>query len=414
MKSEVQLMLVGNSSWLNRGCEAIELGIRRLVTEGLPDARFVVAPFADGDPREADSVDGVIRLARVDFTPNPMSFERVRRTLSRRFGVPSKHRAISEPYRYLDRHIRESDALLQIGGDNFSLDYGRPDRFFALNDRAMRQGCPVVLWGATIGPFTSDRRYERYAARQLSRVSLILCRDHGSVEYLRSIGVSENVRFAMDPAFVLPAERPPHITEEIPDGTVAVNISPLYAKYAGITRSDLAQQTSRLVSSLLDAGGSKILLVPHVMLPGQDDHEFAREVLGLVLDDARDRVSVVSGDLSATELKWVASQCDVVIAARTHLTIAGFSSGVPTISLAYSAKAAAINREVYGHEDWVVDAADFSAESVVERFKRLRRDSSEVGAQLRARKTDFEDSAAIAARELARLLVDGQGRERSR
>lgn len=412
-KTEPQLILAGNSSWLNRGCEAIELGIRCLVSGELPGAHFVVAPFAGGDPRESEVADGVIRLAPVDFAADPMSLERVRRTLSRRLGFPSRHRAVSAPYRYLDDYLRSSDALLQIGGDNFTLDYGRPDRFFALNDRAMRLGCPVVLWGATIGPFSSEPGYERYVADQLSRVDLILCRDHSSIDYLRSIGVSENVRFAMDPAFALSPEQPREVEDEITEGTIAVNVSPLYAKYAGVTRSELAARTAKLVGGLLDSGASRVLLVPHVMLPGQNDYEFALEVRSLV-GDSPERVSITSGELSASELKWVASQCSAVIAARTHLTIAGFSSGVPTISLAYSAKAAAINREVYGNDEWVVDAADFTPDRVVDRFVSLQRVSSRVGAELAAKTVEFKVSAASAARELAALLASGRNATRSR
>jgi polysaccharide pyruvyl transferase WcaK-like protein len=58
----------------------------------------------------------------------------------------------------------------------------------------------------------------------------------------------------------------------------------------------------------------------------------------------------VPGNIGARQVKWVISKCRYFIGARTHATVAAFSTGVPTISIAYSKKARGINRDIFGHE----------------------------------------------------------------
>jgi colanic acid/amylovoran biosynthesis protein len=260
------------------------------------------------------------------------------------------------------------------------------------------------LWGATVGPFSADPSYEEYAAGQLSRIDLILCRDHDSVEYLRRIGVTENVSFAMDPAFVLSSDASAsQAVADFASGAVALNISPLYARYAGVSIEELAARACGLVRGICADTGRRVLLVPHVVLPTQDDHSFAVTVLS-ELRDLGDKVAVAPRDFSAGQLKWCVSRCAAIIAARTHLTIAGFSSSVPTISLGYSAKAAAINRDVYGHDRWVIAADAFTVQTVASLLMQLLDEADDVRRVLSAKQQDFAASAASAAQDVASLV----------
>ena len=59
------------------------------------------------------------------------------------------------------------------------------------------------------------------------------------------------------------------------------------------------------------------------------------------------------------------------IGARTHATIAAFSMGVPTISIAYSVKAKGINRDLFGDADVVLETPDVSAATLWSSLKSL-------------------------------------------
>ena len=53
-------------------------------------------------------------------------------------------------------------------------------------------------------------------------------------------------------------------------------------------------------------------------------------------------------DCSCEELKYVISRCSLFVGARTHATIAAYSSCVPTIVLGYSVKSKGIATDLFG------------------------------------------------------------------
>lgn len=110
----------------------------------------------------------------------------------------------------------------------------------------------------------------------------------------------------------------------------------------------------------------KLVLVPHVIRPEGDpesDWEACRN-LELQLDqDYEGRVVTLPQTYGATELKWVISQFDWFAGARMHATIAGFSSGVPTLGLGYSDKAEGVFTQC-GLEQDVVDLRRHDANGI--------------------------------------------------
>jgi polysaccharide pyruvyl transferase WcaK-like protein len=146
------------------------------------------------------------------------------------------------------------------------------------------------------------------------------------------------------------------------------------AKY--VTNGDRArwiQICAEIVNGVRKLTQRDILLIPHVTsnVPMADD----AVLLAAVAERAargNARVLCAPGTLSAAEYKWLISQCCVFAGARTHATIAAFSTGVPTLSLAYSAKAHGINHDLFGSQDYCLSAAEAAEpEQVVNRIKRV-------------------------------------------
>jgi polysaccharide pyruvyl transferase WcaK-like protein len=95
----------------------------------------------------------------------------------------------------------------------------------------------------------------------------------------------------------------------------------------------------------------------------------------------------------------------MVVAARTHATIAGFSTGVPTISLGYSRKAVGINRDVFGTEDYLVMARDIDPGHIVERARYVLSRESELKQSMPKRAEELKRSAAAAGLKLQEILT---------
>ncbi len=54
---------------------------------------------------------------------------------------------------------------------------------------------------------------------------------------------------------------------------------------------------------------------------------------------------------NAKELKGYISRCRAFVGARTHSTIAAYSTGVPTLAIGYSVKARGIAKDLFGTEE---------------------------------------------------------------
>lgn len=379
------IALIGNATWLNRGCEAIELSTIALVQSAFGGGvRFTVVPLSDGDPREScEGPEGVGRSSPPDFELQRWSLDWLLWRAARALGTGHEYRALVSAYRRLDALSDAPDAILSVGGDNYSNDYGRPVRFWALNEYGRFRGIPVYLWGASVGPFESEVD-QRIAVHSLQRVRHIFARESDTLDYLASLGVRGNVSLVADPAFTLPAVSSEALGAMGAQGEcIGLNVSPLYARYAGLAEAEWCDLCATMVARIGAAFGRPIALIPHVILPGQDDSAFNVEVAARVPSGVDLRV--IPGSLGARELKACIARCYAFVGARTHATIAALSTGVPTVSLGYSIKARGINRDIYGHSDYVIAAEAVEPTKVVGLVRQLLQDQRALSALHAAR-----------------------------
>jgi polysaccharide pyruvyl transferase WcaK-like protein len=403
--------MAGNGPITNRGCQAIVLGTRRILQERFGPCRFLLASFAK-DPRE--------NLPQ-DVEPMELSFARPRWSsawwsyqIRKRFRIRD-HR--TEILKMIRPRLVGCDALFSIGGDGYSIDYGYEivERLMHVNDCAQARGIPIIIWGASIGPFDTDKSFETRIARHLAQIELIVAREPLTYEYLRSLGLEKNVLLAPDPAFAvepLCPNLPRNIRERIERKYIGLNISPILAKY--VTQGDLPRwmaHAAQLVSALLRVFDDDVVLVPHVTSPTgdrrMDDEMFLNAIYHEMPPPLREKVVVLPGDLSCRELKWLISRAEVFVGARTHSTIAALSTGTPCISIAYSTKAWGINKYMFGNSKWVLPAKGITPGSLTDRVERIRLNKASVCDQLR-RNSDSMHKAAFAAAEHVSKLISTQ------
>jgi len=315
-----------------------------------------------------------------------------------RFSIP--HLSTELIYRNMLPVLKEAKAVLSVGGDNYSLDYGKPLLFTMLDDLVLKHNKPIIIWGASVGPFDKIPDFERYMTAHLKKVTGIFVRETMSLEYLASKGIKNNVLLVADPAFLL-KETAPKIVPHIEEGAIGINLSPLMARY--LTDGDHAQWvnlSAQIICKIAKATDRQIYLIPHVTSPQSNDHAFLKEVTSLL---AGVDVVLIGDQYSAAELKWIISQMAVFAGARTHSTIAAISMFVPTLSFVYSIKARGINRDVFGHEKFCILKDNCQPVSVVEKIKDLLADSASVRAQLKAVVPEFKNKALSAGEKLLEL-----------
>lgn len=135
--------------------------------------------------------------------------------------------------------------------------------------------------------------------------------------------------------------------------------------------SDIAYKNYlELMKYIINESNATIALIPHVVWENNDD----RKVLRKLYEDLgeNERIVLVE-DHTAPELKYIISRCRLFIGARTHATIAAYSSLVPTLVVGYSVKARGIAKDLFGTEDkYVISVQELQdSMTLVETFRWL-------------------------------------------
>lgn len=370
-----RLALLGNGPVSNRGCEGIVLGTNAILRREFGSIEILLASFGEDPPTR---LPANVQPLELTYHRPRWSMPWWRYQVSKLLKLPEDK---SQVLQSLAGRLDNVAAVLSVGGDGYAIDYGHfiIDRLVVMDNYARSLGIPVIIWGASIGPFDEEPEFERRMAEHLASVDLIVVREPISLEYLDSLGVIENVSLCPDPAFVvepIPCSLPERTRRLIDDGAIGLNLSPLLAKFLGDGDIGLwIAKASSLLNSLLDRVERPFLLVPHKTTPETDvrtdDRVFLATVLREIPDEDRDRVAVIPPDLGFAQTKWIIGQVDAFIGARTHSTISALSSCVPCLSIAYSRKAWGINKMVFGHTDWVIPSSDLNTERFCERIDEL-------------------------------------------
>ncbi|QYZ79905.1 polysaccharide pyruvyl transferase family protein [Methanofollis formosanus] len=406
-------IMAGNGPYENRGCEAIVRGTTKILREYFRDPRFLCLSHFQNENqyqqqclKETD--EAIIHLH---------SFRLNKRKFAQNFWKPFylgyaydylchpkalKYRIYRQMLPYLDDAV----AVLSVGGDNYSLDYGVPTLFTDLDDIAIQKGKPIILWGASVGPFSAMPDYEQYTSHHLKKVTGIFARESVTIDYLKGIGVTENIYPVADPAFLMDPVKPKGIEDVFPidEDAIGLNLSPLMAGY--VTGSDLEAWigiAASIIEGVAKKTGRQVYLIPHVTTPTSNDHAFMQKALSLIKNQNGD-ITLVSPGYNAAETKWIISQMAFFAGARTHSTIAALSSCIPTLSFAYSIKAQGINRDIFEHTNYCMEPRDLNAEAVADRITSMFDESATIRKYLAERIPSVQKSALNAGIELKRLL----------
>ena len=407
-------ILAGNGPYTNRGCEAIVRGTTKILREHFRDPRFICLTHIQSEEQFQKQCQEEIDPDIIHLRSHRIN----KQYLARYFWRPETVKAI---YRHIFNrdayyvgiyadmlpYLSSASAILSVGGDNYSIDYGvMPVTFTSLDDLVLGHGIPLAIWGASIGPFSAMPDYERYMSDHLQRATGIFARESITIDYLQDIGVTENVYSVADPAFLMDPIKPEEVEDMLPidQEAIGLNLSPLMARF--VTSGNLDAWTSMaasIIERVAQTTGMPVYLIPHVTNPNSNDYEFMRRALSLI-KDRNGNITLIPSKYNAAETKWIISQMALFAGARTHSTIAALSSGVPTLSFAYSIKARGINRDLFGHTNYCMDPEDLDAEAVASRVTSMLDKSAAIRNDLAGRLPGVQRAALSAGTGLKHLI----------
>ena len=294
--------------------------------------------------------------------------------------------------------VQKGDIAFSIGGDNYC--YADYTSYIMMHDIMLEQGAKTVYWGCSIEP---ELLKNHDIADDIKRYSLITARETISYEALKK--VNPNTVLVADPAFLLPK-----VSTELPTGfqvgnMVGINVSPMVVgneTAAGVTMKNYEE----LIEYILHKTDMGIALIPHVVWKGGDDRITLENLLRKYENSGR---IVLVKDQTCEKLKYIISKCRFFVGARTHATIAAYSSCVPTLVVGYSVKARGIARDLFGNEDnYILPVQQLKKTSdLCEKFKWIIRNEKEIVEQLQTVIPLFKKRAMSAGVYIDELLEGG-------
>ncbi len=387
MKDNIVLYLHGGSG--NHGCEAILNSTCRMLSD--------IPKLLVTNSEEEDKTYSLRTLCDI------VQERKIAEHFFAHVWYYAWRKVFHDPESFMRYRFREvlgenlAPLYLSTGGDLYCYELSKREAIVA-NSTFNRAGAKTVLWGCSLEP---GLLVDADVVADMKRYTLITPRESITTEALRAAGVTENVKQYPDPAFAL---LPKKVT--LPDSfkegkTIGINVSPMiigHEKIDGITFNNY----KKLIDHILKTSDNSIALIPHVVWKNNDD----RKPLAALYEDYKenDRV-LLFGDMSCQELKYVISKCRIFVGARTHATIAAYSSAVPTLVVGYSVKARGIARDLFGTEDnYVLPVQTLSdPQQLIGAYEWIVAREEEIRARLKKIMPDYCAKAASAGDEVRRL-----------
>ncbi len=147
-----------------------------------------------------------------------------------------------------------------------------------------------------------------------------------------------------------------------------------------------------LLQHIIDTTDMQIALIPHVVWAANDDRQPLKQLYDAFASTGR---VVLLQDAPAEVLKGYISRCRLFIGARTHATIAAYSTCVPTMVLGYSVKARGIAQDLFGtQEHYVLPVQDLhDPAQLTEGFDWLYQNEELLRSQLQEKMPEYKARA---------------------
>jgi polysaccharide pyruvyl transferase WcaK-like protein len=369
----------------NHGCEAIVRSTGKILEK--PMTLWSSAPEED----RRYGVDRIVALRDDERTPPKRGSLTYYRCALEHKLVGGDYSFTKVQHRTLLNGVQPGDICLSIGGDNYC--YSGVENLGYYNRMLKSRGAKTVLWGCSVDPDVLTKP----VVEDLRRYDLITVRESLSYEGLQKAGLGDRAVLCADPAFQLdmtPAPLPEGFTKE---NTIGVNVSPLAASCGAMVMENYLE----LVRYILRETTDSILLIPHVVKSGTDDRQTLRQIAEQF---PTDRVRLAE-DTDCMRLKSLISQCKRFVGARTHATIAAYSTCVPTLVAGYSIKARGIARDLFGTEEhYVVPVQGMtSAGDLTDAYRWIADHSREIGRLLEEKMPAYKERAYVGKEYVERL-----------
>ena len=363
MNNKKKILIYGIGSLQNRGCEALVDSTIKQIGE---EYSIVGATF-DYEHDKDMYKDRIKKFINHHKHDEELFNEREKKVLNHIKSIPFDYYNYESLYeRDVIKELKQSDIALHLGGDNYC--YGVNEWIFTMTRQAKENNKKVVLWGASL----FDEILNKELIEDLDRYDLLMLRESISYNAVKRYIDEEKLMLIPDPAFSLPMKEIKLDKWYKKGNILGINLSPLTIK-----TEEQYNSVKEFINYLLSKTKYNIALLPHVTLDEASD----LKVLGRLAEDYQNekRVFLQEGEYNCEELKYIISHCDLLVTARTHASIAAYSTCVPTLVIGYSVKSRGIAQDIFGsYKDYVLPAPEITKDTLIEKFEYIDSHKKEI------------------------------------
>lgn len=390
-------LLYGCGSCENHGCEAIVRGTADILGSEFSDCSIVLSkqectPGIDGElnlPVEKFILQKKMSKLSPQFILSGISY-----VLTKKLSVYHKHL-----YKDFNKYIQSNKPIaLSVGGDNYC--YGQHGSLIYLDKRLRENGCKKILWGCSIEPASLC---EKSLIDDLDDFDLIVAREPITANALKENLKKPKIVMYPDPAFALKASEVKLPKDFKDKQIVGVNISPTVGNIVNGVDITFANY-EKMLQYIIESTQYSIMLIPHVVWQKSNDLVPLRQLYEKFKGTGR--VLLIDEFKDCMELKGYIAKCDMFIGARTHSTIAAYSSCVPCVVVGYSVKADGIATELFGTtENYVVPSQQITNDNeLTKSFIWLNENKEQIKEKLQKIMPDYIKSTYKAAEEIRNII----------
>ncbi|MBU5337317.1 polysaccharide pyruvyl transferase family protein [Intestinibacter bartlettii] len=387
--SNIKLYSHGGSK--NHGCEAIVRGTYKVINK--PMVLYSMNP--DEDIKYG--IDKIMTIKKdTDYEIKNKSIEYYLSAANIKLFKSTELNTKYRKKKFLS-DINNEDIYISIGGDNYC--YSGVNVLGDINSLIHKRGAKTVLWGCSIN---EDILNDINVIKDLKLYNLIVARESLTYNALRKAGITENVVLYPDPAFQLDKEEL-QLPEGFIDGnTIGINISPLIIS-SGKENGMVKKNYEKLIEHIIHATDMQIILIPHVTW----EHNNDREPIVYLYNKYKDtgRVIMLEKEYNCMQLKGFIARCRMFIGARTHATIAAYSTCVPTLVVGYSIKAKGIAKDLFGdYKNYVVSAQNMNkSDELITAFEWMKKNEESIRKHLNSFIPSYKEKALLAGEKIREM-----------
>lgn len=386
-------VLCGHTGSVNRGCEAIIRSTADILKKA--GINSILATHAKEQDLKANinEFDEIIEYKKI----KRFSLEHLYTgTLNRIFKYSYPINRVIQINVW--NKLKDKNFAINVGGDTYC--YDTPIISYNLNKFTQKNKIKNILWGCSI----EKKLITETMKKDLDRYSLVLPRETITYNSLIEIGINEDkLRLISDPAFVLKMKEVKLPNNFDSGNTVGINLSPIVIRSAKDENIALNGYYN-VIEYILKNSDMKIALIPHVYTNDSEDIIPLKKIYDRY--KYTNRVIIFDSYYNCMQLKYIISKCRFLVAARTHASIAAYSTCVPTLVVGYSVKARGIARDIFGSEEKMVIPVQSlkNKDDLVNAFKYIQENEDSIRKHLIEFMPGYIEKAWQAGEELRKLM----------